>query len=348
MELLKRLKIPVIMTIIIILFLVIFTNLFVNKLDSHNKEYSKENQRYDINSSDIKYEEKDIVIKGKETVKLFNVEKKEIIELPLEEYVKGVVAAEVPAEFNEEALKAQSVAARTFYISKREEPCPKANGADICNTTHCQVHISKEEASKKWGTSKANEYWDKISKAVEETKGQVITYEGEIIKYPQFFSISAGKTENAIDVFSNDIPYLKSIDSPGEEIAKKYETVVEIKKKDFISKINKGCPSAKLTENNLNSVKVLSRTEGNGVKELAIGEAKITGVEFRKILGINSTNFNISITDSVVKIDCKGYGHRVGMSQWGANVMAKEGKRYDDILRHYYSGTDIKNIIFKD
>lgn len=332
------------MTGTIILFMVLFANMFIDKSSS----YSKENKKYDISSNDIKYEEKEIAIKGKESVKVYDANKNEIKELPLEEYVKGVVAAEVPAEFNEEALKAQAVAARTFYIAKREEPCPKAHGAEICNTTHCQVYISKEESVSKWGNSKSEEYWNKISKAVEETKGQVIVYEGEVIKYPQFFSISAGKTENAIDVFSNDIPYLKSIDSPGEEIAKKYETVVKINKKDFINKINRGCSSAKLNEDNLKSIKILSRTEGDGVKELLIGEDKMTGVEFRKILGLNSTNFKINIESSEVKIDCKGYGHRVGMSQWGANVMAKEGKGYNEILKHYYSGTDIKNIKFYD
>lgn len=344
MELLRKFKIPIVMSILIILFLIFFANIFINH-STVNK--TNTNKGYDINSSDIKYEDKDIIIKGTENVKVYNTDSLKIEDLPLEEYVKGVVAAEVPAEFAEEALKAQAIAARTFYISKREEHCTKAHGADICNTTHCQVYISKEEGMKRWGSSKAEEYWNKISKAVEDTKGQVIVYNGEIIKYPQFFSVSAGRTENSMDVFSNDVPYLKSIDSPGEEVAKKFETVIEVNKKEFIKKINNGCPSANLNDNNLKNINILSRTEGGGVKELCIGNTKITGVEFRKILGINSTNFIIEIGGTTVKISCKGYGHRVGMSQWGANVMAKNGKSYNEILKHYYTGIDIKNIKFE-
>lgn len=345
MELLRKFKIPVVMSILIILFLIFFTNIFINH-STVNK--TNTNKGYDINSSDIKYEDRDIIIKGTENVKVYNTDSSKIEDLPLEEYVKGVVAAEVPAEFEEEALKAQAIAARTFYISKREEHCTEAHGADICNTTHCQVYISKEEAMKRWGSSKAEEYWNKISKAVEDTKGEVIVYNGEIIKYPQFFSVSAGRTENSIDVFSNDVPYLKSIDSPGEEIAKKFETVIEVNKKEFIQKINKACPSANLNDNNLNNINILSRTEGGGVKKLCIGNTNITGVEFRKILGINSTNFTIEIGKTTVKISCKGYGHRVGMSQWGANVMAKNGKSYNAILKHYYTGIDIRNIKFEE
>ena len=152
----------------------------------------------------------------------------------------GVVASEVPASFNEEALKAQAIAARTFYMNKRNNPCKDAKnkGAEICDTTNCQVYMSKEERITKWSSSEAESNWNKIQKAVLDTKGQVLTYENSVLEYPQFFATSSGKTEDAKDVFSIDVPYLKSEESKGEEIAPKYKTTIEIPINEFINKIN--------------------------------------------------------------------------------------------------------------
>lgn len=259
----------------------------------------------------------------------------------------GVVASEVPANFNEEALKAQAVAARTFYMSKRNNPCKdaKSKNAEICDTTNCQVYMSKADRFSKWSKNEAESNWSKIQKAVLDTKGQVLTYENSVLEYPQFFSVSSGKTEDAKDVFSVNIPYLKSEESKGEENAPKYKTTLEVPISEFITKINSQYKNANLKKGDLPSaIKIESYTEGGSVKEIKIGTETIKGTEFRTLFNLNSTNFKFDFGDKVVKINCTGYGHGVGMSQWGANAMAKSGSKYNEILNHYYKGVEIQEI----
>ena len=292
---------------------------------------------------------------GKEKVSGFNLSDKDItksstITFPTngkENYIMGVVASEVPANFEEEALKAQAVAARTFYMSRRNNPSKdeKEKGAEICDTTHCQVYMSKEERLSKWSKSEAESNWEKIQKAVLDTKGQVLTYDEQVLEYPQFFAISSGRTEDAKDVFSIDVPYLKSEESKGEEIAPKYKTTIEIQINDFINKINSKYKNVNINKNNLSSlIKIQSYTEAGSVKEIKIGNQIIKGTDFRELFNLNSTNFTFDFQKDSVKINCKGYGHGVGMSQWGANAMAKNGSTYDEILKHYYNGVEIQEI----
>ncbi|MCI6277494.1 MAG: stage II sporulation protein D [Clostridium sp.] len=279
------------------------------------------------------------------TIKVYKTQEDKTIELSIEEYIKGVVASEMPANFEEEALKAQAVAARTYTLSKLIHKCSNAKGADLCDSTHCQVYTDKDKRLESWGKAHGNEYWDKISRAVDETKGEALFYDDGLVLRAQYFAISGGRTENIKDVFGSDEPYLKSVSSEGEEIAgSKYKTTMEMSISDFVKKINGAYPKAKLTPKNLSSVKIIDRTEGGSVKNISIGSEKATGPSFRKALGLNSANFNIKFDSKNVYIECKGYGHGVGMSQWGANVMAKEGKSYKDILTHYYSGVDIETI----
>lgn len=280
-------------------------------------------------------------------VKLYHRSEDRVEEIDLEEYVMGVVASEVPANFEEEALKAQAVAARTFYMSKRNNPNKeeKEKGAEICDTTHCQVYMSKDERISKWSKSEAESNWEKIQKAVLDTKGQVLTYDGSVLEYPQFFATSSGKTEDAKDVFSMDVPYLKSEDSKGEEIAPKYKTSTQIPINDFINKINSKYKGVNANKSNLSSlIKILSFTEAGSVKEIKIGNEIVKGTEFRTLFNLNSTNFTLDFQQDSVEVNCKGYGHGVGMSQWGANAMAKSGSKYDEILKHYYSGVEIQEI----
>lgn len=284
-------------------------------------------------------------INGK--VKLYHKQEDTVEELDLEDYIMGVVASEVPANFNEEALKAQAVAARTFYMSKRNNRCKdaKSRNAEICDTTNCQVYMSKADRFSKWSKNEAKSNWSKIEKAVLDTKGQVLTYENSVLEYPQFFSVSSGKTEDAKDVFSVDVPYLKTEESKGEENAPKYKTTSEVTMSEFISKINSQYQNANLKKANLSSaVKVKSYTEGGSVKEIKIGNQTIKGTEFRTLFNLNSTNFKLEFGDKTVKINCTGYGHGVGMSQWGANVMAQNGVKYNEILKHYYKGVEIQEI----
>lgn len=291
---------------------------------------------------------KAIKLDGESTVKVFITAENRVQDVELEEYIVSVVSSEMLANFEMEALKAQSIAARTYLAAKKVKPCEQASEGEICDSIHCQVYMSKESRIAKWGASDGEKNWKKIEEAVNATSGKVLSYDGELVMYPQFFSTSSGKTEKAVDVFSNDIPYLVSAESTGEEIAPKYKTELPVEINKFIDTVNAEYPKANLTNENIKSeVEITSRSESGGVKEIRLGGEKVKGTEFRMLLKLNSTNFEFEITDSEIKFSCTGYGHGVGMSQWGANVMAKEGSKYDEILKHYYTGVDIVDLEFK-
>lgn len=282
---------------------------------------------------------------GFNKIRVYNTKLKTIEEMALEDYVCGVVAGEMPVSFEMEALKAQAVAARTFALTKIISNCNQAKGADICDSIHCQVYISKRDKIMAWGKDTGEENWNKIEQAVKSTEGMILSYDKKLVMNPQYFAVSSGKTEDYQSVFGSYIPYLVSVDSPGEEIAPKFETSKIIKYDDFVSLINSNFSDIKLTKTNLKSkIKISSRNSTGSVNELNIAGVKVKGTDFRKALSLNSTNFTISYGSSAVTIICKGYGHGVGMSQWGANVFAKNGYRYEDILKHYYTGVEIKNI----
>lgn len=278
-------------------------------------------------------------------IRVYRTDIKKIEELDLEQYIYGVVAAEMPTNFNLEALKAQAVAARTFAVTRVINKCSQANGGDICDSTHCQVYIDKNSKMNQWDKDKAAENWNKIVQAVDSTKGQVLSYGGYLVMNPQYFAVSSGKTESSKEVFGNDIPYLVSVDSPGEDKATKYKSTVSFTYDKFISMINGNYKDAGLKKASLKSqLKILSRTEGGGVNEISLGKTIIKGTEFRKLLSLNSTNFSISYSNGKIVFSCIGYGHGVGLSQWGANAMAGSGDDYKKILKHYYTGVDISAI----
>lgn len=300
-----------------------------DKKDSSHIEYSLQDSS--ITKSDIK-------------IKLYNTKEDKIEEIPLEEYICGVVASEMPASFHIEALKAQAVAARTFVMAKIKNKCNKAKGAQICDTTHCQVYLNEKDKKESWG-SKANDNWNKIVQAINDTKGKVLTYKGELVVNPQFFATSSGKTESSKDVFASSIPYLQSVDSPGEEVAPKFKSTKDVTYKEFVNKINSTYGNGKMNLNNVKSqIKILDRTDSGMVKEIQLGKVKIKGTDFRNLFNLNSANFKLEFKKNSIAINCLGYGHGVGMSQWGANSMAKSGESYDKILMHYYTGVKIKNI----
>lgn len=326
---------------ILILVLMIFVPIFIIKSIP-----AKANGKDEV--LEPKEENKDILLKGKDIIRVNITKENRIEEVQIEEYVKSVVSGEMLVTFDDEALKAQAIAARTYIASKRLRPCDIANGGDVCDTTHCQVYISKNERFEKWG-SNAEEYWSKISNAVDDTKGMVLSYNNELVLYPQFFSTSSGMTENAVDVFSSSVPYLVSTESKGEEIAPKFESEFPFSITEFVNKINDKYPDASITPENLkDNIEVLSRSEAGGIKELRIGKIKAKGLDFRLTLGLTSTNFQYTINENEIIFKCKGYGHGVGMSQWGANVMANNGSNYKEILTHYYTGVDITNLVFKE
>lgn len=288
-------------------------------------------------------------VKNKKLVDVVNLKEVEVYiskenkveKVPLEEYVLSVISSEMPATFHEEALKAQSILARTFVINKLITGCNNIKEGNICDTTHCQAYLNINERKKAWG-KEGDEYLKKLKKVVKETEGKVLSYNDQLVKYPQYFSTSSGNTEYAVAVFSEDVPYLKSVQSPGEEISPKYESEISMSISDFKGKIKKSIPNSNLGNNINEEVKILSRNKGGTVDDIKIGDVTIKGKEFRKIFGLNSANFTLEVLEDKINIKCLGYGHGVGMSQWGANVMAKEGSKYDEILEHYFKGSKIE------
>lgn len=335
-----NIRLILVMTIIIILMIILLPLVFLDKGVSSNSNKFELNNNNIIRSSAIEFP-KD----GK--VKLYNSESNKVEEIDLEEYIMGVVASEMPANFDEEAIKAQAVAARTFYINRRNNKCTNASShnGEICDTVHCQVYMDKDKRLSLWSRKDAEKYWDKIEKAVMETKGQVLTYNGEVLEYPQYFAVSFGKTEDAKDVLSVDIPYLKSTDSKGEEIAPKFKAIKQMSVEEFISEIKKKYPNAEIKAKNIkDSICVEKYNKSGSVNAIIVGGNSIKGTEFRKLFNLNSTYFTLDIRDDIVTMSCTGYGHGMGMSQWGANVMGKNGYMYIDILKHYYSGIEVEKL----
>ena len=266
-------------------------------------------------------------VKKEETIYLVRSKTGDIVEMELEEYLKGVVYAEMPSSFNIEALKAQAVAARTYTKFKM------ADSTHICdNHSHCQA----------WLENDYSENFEKVSKAVEETRGKTVSYMGETIE-AFFHSSSGGKTESSKDVWGKDIPYLVPVESPNEDkIMSTFFSEKEVTYKELKTLINNYLGKNQVTTEKLkNKIKIISRTEGDRVNEIKIDKASLSGASIRGILELRSTNFDIELKEKSVVFKVKGYGHGVGMSQWGAEVMAREGKDYEEILKYYYPNTEV-------
>jgi len=270
-------------------------------------------------------------------INVYLVDQSEIKQMDIEEYVTGVVAAEMPASFELEYAYAR-------IIGNYEGRNDVHFGADVCTDPgHCQAWISKDDVYKKWGLLNAALNWNKICKAVKETESMIITY-NNIIANPVFHACSGGKTENAEEVWEgNDVPYLQSVISTGEEASPVYKKTVEINTENFIEKLREN--NIEVNPNNTILDIKIKNTEGGGVETVSIGNTIIKGTEMRKIFSLNSTKFEI-LPDNAgnILITTYGNGHGVGMSQWGANHIAENGATYDEILKYYYTGIVIKSI----
>lgn len=282
-----------------------------------------------------------------DTIKLYNPYNDSVEEIDIEEYVKGVVSAEMPAEFHIEALKAQAVAARTYAVSRTirfKNGHPDHKQAPICRGIHCQAYLSLEELRQIHGQGWVDNYWGKIEDAVNSTRGLLIYYKGEVVE-PLYHSTSGGMTEDAINVFATDTPYLKSVESPYEESAPKFKTIITMTADEFINKINDKYTDMKITKENFHdNIKLIEKTKSGRIKKIAIGKKIIDGTEIRELFSLSSTSFTITYDKklNIIDIVTYGYGHGVGMSQWGANGMAKNGSEYGDILKHYYTDIEIR------
>ncbi len=254
--------------------------------------------------------------------------------LPLEEYVACVVASEMYGQFEMEALKAQAVAARTYGL---------ARVGDLCDTVHCQAFATEEELREKQGDEWMDKYWGKFLEAAVETEGQVVYYDGELASYLMFHSSSGGRTENSEEVFPYMVPYLRSVKSPYEDDGTHKQETKTVSIDTFVRAVN-GMNRKPIKETDVQKMEITARTTGGRVKTIQIGNNEFTGSEIRDLFGLASANFTYNIEDYHVIFTTTGFGHGVGMSQYGANGMAKKGYNYKQILKHYYTGIDMGQV----
>lgn len=269
-----------------------------------------------------------------------------VIDLPLEEYVKGVVAAEMPAEFHPEALRAQAVAARTYAVNHMKvfggEGCREHPEADVCaDPAAGQAWLSGADLRRKWGFLRFPRHWRKVSEAVEATRGLVIVYEQRPID-AVFHAASGGRTEDAEQVWGRPVPYLRSVSSP--DLGNKYDatrstfTLPEVASRTGVE----AASLERLRRLGREPLAVLDRTPSGRAALVRVGDREMTGREFRQALGLNSALFSLRLAGDRVEVTSSGYGHGVGMSQYGAQALALQGKSFDAILRHYYAGVEIR------
>lgn len=281
-------------------------------------------------------------------IPVYLIKEQRIETVPIEHYVRGVLAAEMPVEFELEALKAQAIAARTYImhrVMKEDFSNVPVEGAWVTDTVTHQVYLTEEKLKQKWGLFTYANNIAKINQAVNETKGLIVTYEQQPIN-ATFFSTSNGYTENSEDYWSAAIPYLRSVPSPWDEnISPRYQETISFPYQTVYRKL--GITKEQLATSQAAAgveFKVLEMTEGNRVKSVMIGNQTFTGREIREKLGLNSSQFQWKLYDNQIEFTTFGFGHGVGMSQWGAHGMAMEGKKAEDIIKYYYQGVQIKKI----
>lgn len=262
-----------------------------------------------------------------------------VIEQDEQEYLCCVLLCEMPASFEPEALAAQAVAARTFL--RRQMQGGKHENADVCmDSACCQAWCSESALRERFG-AEYDAYMQKALRAVERTQDEVLTYDGALID-ATYFSCSGGRTEDALAVWGTDVPYLRSVESFGEEAAPRYESTVRLTPDELSELLTAADSTLTLPENPAEWFGEASCTAGGGVDTCQIGSARFSGVQLRRILSLNSTQFTVRYDGGVFVFDVLGFGHRVGMSQYGANFMAQQGWSYRRILEYYYRGVTLE------
>ncbi len=258
----------------------------------------------------------------------------EILTLSAEDYILGVVAAEMPALYEEEAIKAQAVAAYTYAVRQRAAAAENEYHLTSDSKLH-QSYIDKAARKQKWGEN-AETYEKKLRECIAAVAGEVITYKGEPI-FAAYHAISSGRTEAAKNVWGNDLPYLCGVESVSDQLHEKYQSKVEVPIAELCSALSLQKPE------DTTSVKTEKKaSEAGTVLEFTVFEKTFTGAEIRQAFSLRSSCFSVEYKEGVFVFTVVGYGHGVGMSQNGANCMAKEGSSYEEILKYYYPGTEIK------
>ena len=275
-----------------------------------------------------------------QTLRLLNRDG-QVDELTMGDYLWGVVAAEMPAAFEPEALRAQAVCARTYSLWKLRAKSHQEEGADICaDSTCCQAYLSQDDAAQRWGGD-ADAYTAKIAAAVADTDGQVLTYEGGPIQ-AVFLSSASGATEDAAAVWGKSLPYLVSVDSPEGDEVPNYRSTVTLTAEQVKKAAGEAGLGADLSGEPSTWFANLTRTASGRVASLELGGAELSGGAARSLFALRSACFDVSEQDGVFTFSVTGYGHGVCMSQYGANAMAKAGSGWRDILAHYYTGAELQ------
>lgn len=278
--------------------------------------------------------------------KVFQTSAGQVQEVPAVDYICGVLAAEVPASYHEEALKAQAVAAFTYACHARENNLanPQKNsgigGADLSDDSGTyEAYLPETAARVKWGKN-FDSQWSRIHGAVEQVAGKVIVWQGRPID-AVFFSASAGRTEDSADVWGDSVPYLKSVDSSFDKYAPDYSSRKQFSRDEFASRVKAKYPAAVLGADPAKWLLSVSRSQAGGVKRAALGGVSVDGSVLRSLFGLRSTNFTLAYRNGTFTFDVKGNGHGVGMSQYGAEYLAAHGKTWEQIISYYYTGVSI-------
>lgn len=305
-----------------------FPNGTVNEEIPPKSEYSEENSTEDI-------------------LKVLDFTSGQVIELSMRDYVIGAVLAEMPATYNPEALKAQAVAVRTYAVRQREKqrlsPSPELMGADISNdSTKYQAYFTPAQAKEFYGSG-YEQYRQKAADAVDASDGFILVYDGEPI-IAAFHSMSGGRTESAETVWGSAVDYLVPVDSSEDTKAPSYLDERTFSESELSARVKAEFPSADFSSPAEEWIEIVGTSASGTVTEVNVGGAVLTGAEFRRVLSLRSANFTV-LYNSDEKAFCiatKGYGHGVGLSQYGANAMAENGADFEEILLHYYSGAELR------
>lgn len=313
------------------------------KLDN-TKTQNPETENAEIQEKETQDSNREDTEKYKDiNIKLLHSKTGEIEEVKIENYLCHVVSAEMPADYQIEALKAQAIVARTYTMYKIKNK--KHENADICdNSACCQAWVSKEERLARWEESKRESNWQKIEQSVNETRGKIITYQNEPIN-AFFHANSGGKTEIPVNVWGGTgLPYLQVVETAGEEGYTQYASEVELTHEEILNKLKEKYPDIQIDFSKEEEIQIKEHTDGQRVKTIKFGNHELSGVETRTIFGLKSAKFEIIKSEGKIKFTVKGYGHGVGMSQTGADALAKQGKTAEEIIHHFYRNIEIKNI----
>ncbi len=328
-------------------FLIIITiALFIINLLSEIGNNKKEEEKV----LEQKEEKHTIEYKANETIRIKFSKTGEIVAMDMNDYLRGVVPSEMSPSYEIEALKAQALVART-YTYKKISGGGEGQGADMCdNFAHCQAFYTKEKLFEIWSRKGYDEktifeFWDKVNEAIVSTQNEIITYNGECIK-AFFHASSPQKTEDISQIWGGEtLPYLKSVENIEDEGYVNRTSKVEISFEDFLNKLKENNKEFnEVTNENIKDTKISDYTISGRVKNIEVSGIKVNAEKLRTMYGLKSTNFTIEIIDNKIIFNVIGYGHGVGLSQVGANYYAKSGMKYDEIIKHYYTGVEIKKL----